>query len=191
MTSTALITFDLQGFQPLAPGQWFDPDTRNHIVLIEGQALPAAPLWLDDLPTLRRELARRHAATGMLLEADAVRIGGVPALYTLVKERLSESTAMLFRASFVLAKRTRTVVLKGQFQEFGVSGLRESFARLRGVGAPVPHPYAPELSFRRSDEPAWDFLVPSHPLTKAREWTRAVIRTAAVDRRFAELPDYR
>lgn len=189
------ITFSPFGFEQLDSDRWFDPDTRDVVVLSIGQALPRAPLWLDGIDVLRRELARAHAATGTLLEADVVSLDGSRALYTLVAERLPKSpTGRLFRASFVFAKADRTAVLTGQFEEWDISGMRESLVSIK-LGMPGVkqggHPYDPQLPYEQSDDPAWDAQFPKHPLTKAREWVRNVRESAVVDLGFAALPDFR
>ena len=203
------MTFETTGFEHLDGTRWFDPDTRDVVVLSVREALPRGPVWLYEIDVLRRELARTHAArpipgpapaigpapTATLLEADAVFLDGALALYTLVAEKLPKSaTGRLFRASFVLAKADRTAVLTGQFEEWQISGMRESLVHLK-IGAPSRkaggHPYDPQLPYEPSDDPAWDSQFPHHPLTKARAWVRTVRETAVVDRNFAALPAFR
>jgi hypothetical protein len=188
------VTFDTTGFEPTGQGRWFVPGHPYVIVLTEHDALPPSPVWLGGLDTLRRELARRHATDGWLIEADAVTVDGSPALYTLAKERQpGKSQGFRYRASFLLAKRTRTVVLRGQFDEWDITGMRESLVFLRR-GTPVherpEHPYDPALDLDPSDDAGWDFLLPEHPLSTARAWARTVRETAVVDPRFAAEPDY-
>ncbi|OKI68287.1 hypothetical protein AMK14_19300 [Streptomyces sp. TSRI0445] len=164
------------------------------------EALPTAPVWLDDLGTLRRELALRHSKTrhdeaGVLLEADAVSIGGVRALYMLVEETLpSNPRGCQYRASFVLAKKSRTVVLRGQFEELGMTGARHVLALMRGGGGggvgKVSHPDTPELQYDAALIPELDAMVPEHALSMARAWARSVSRSAVVDRDFAAEPDH-
>lgn len=203
------ITFDTTGFEHLDGTRWFDPETRDVVVLSMQQALPRSAVWLYEIDVLRRELARTHAArvipgpspaisavpTATLLEADAVLLDGAMALYTLVAEKLPKSaTGRLFRASFVLAKADRTAVLTGQFEEWQISGMRESMVRIK-TGSPSKkdggHPYDPQLPYEPSDDPAWDAQFPAHPLTKARAWVRAMRETAVVAREFAALPGLR
>lgn len=173
------ITFDTTGFEHLDGTRWFDPNTRDVVVLSVQQALPRSPVWLYEIDVLRRELARTHAArripgptpalapnpTATLLEADAVYLDGAMALYTLVAEKLPKSaTGRLFRASFVLAKADRTAVLTGQFEEWQISGMRESMVLIKtGAGAKKDggHPYDPQLPYERSDDPAWDAQFPT------------------------------
>ncbi|MGW0120043.1 hypothetical protein [Streptomyces sp. NPDC003327] len=196
-SQTKPLTFDTFGFERLDENRLFDPRTRDVVVLgVHPPLPPGAPLWLDGLDTLRRELARTHAADGCLVEADAVTLDGVPALYTLVTERQPDpSTGWNFRASFVLAKADRTAVLTGQFEEWDISGLRESLVLLKlGVPYDIPgraHPYDPALPYQPSYDAAWDEQFPEHPLTKARAWARRVRETAVVERDFAALPGYR
>jgi hypothetical protein len=189
------ISFDIADFERLDENSWFDPHTPDVIVLGMRDRLPRSPVWLEDIGTLRRALARMHAATGTLLEADAVSLGGTAALYTLVAEHIPEArTGRLFRASFVLAKADRTAVLTGQFQEWDITGVRETTVRVKlgtltaGRG---PHPYDPRLPYEPSDDAAWDSQFPQHPLTKARSWTRRVCQSAVVDETFAALPEFR
>ncbi|MFE1959698.1 hypothetical protein [Streptomyces sp. NPDC059479] len=194
----ALVTFDTTGFESSGEGRWFNPRNLAVVVLTVHEALPATPLWLDDLGTLRRELARRHGEsrhdeTGVLLEVDAVSIGGVRALYMLVEETLpSNPRGCQYRASFVLAKKSRTVVLRGQFEELGMTGARHVLALMRGGGGggKFSHPDAPELQYDAALAPELDAMVPEHALSMAREWVRTVSRTAVVDRDFAAEPDY-
>ncbi|MEV5614028.1 hypothetical protein [Streptomyces sp. NPDC052225] len=194
MTSSSLVTFDTAGFEPCGPGQWFVPTHPYVVVLTAHDVLPPSAAWLDELDVMRAELARRHAATGWLIEADAVPVDGVRALYTLVGERIpGRERGFRYRASFLFAKRNRTVVLRGQFDEWDITGMRESLVLLRrGVSLDDDprHPYAPELRFHPSDDAAWDFLLPEHPLSKARAWARTVRETAVVEREFAAEPEY-
>jgi hypothetical protein len=189
------ISFDIAGFEPLGENRWFDPRTPDVIVLGTHKALPRSPVWLEDIGTLRRELARTHAATGTLLEADAVSLGGTPALYTLVSERLPKArTGYLFRASFVLAKAKSTAVLTGQFAEWDITGIRETTVRVKLgtlTAGQAPHPYDPQLAYEPSNDPAWDAQFPEHPLTLARSWARRVRESAVVDGKFAALPEFR
>ncbi|WP_338693450.1 hypothetical protein V2W30_03085 [Streptomyces sp. Q6] len=194
MTSSSLVTFDTAGFEPCGRGQWFVPRHPYVVVLTAHDALPPSAAWLDELDVMRGELARRYAAKGQLIEADSVSVGAVRALYTLVKEPIpGREHGFRFRASFLLAKRARTVVLRGQFDEWDITGMRESLVLLRrGVSLDDDprHPYAPELRFHPSDDAAWDFLLPEHPLTTARTWARTVRESAVVDPDFAAEPDY-
>ncbi|CAM5475679.1 hypothetical protein GCM10010329_30410 [Streptomyces spiroverticillatus] len=203
------ITFDTTGFEHLDGTRWFDPETRDVVVLGVGEALPRSTHWLYEIDVLRRELAHTHAArpvpgpapgldphpTARLLEADAVALDGCLALYTLVAEKLPKSaTGRLFRASFVLAKADRTAVLTGQFEEWEISGMRESLVNLQTGGPDGKrggHPYDPELPFEPSDDPAWDEQFPRHPLSKARAWVRTVRESAVVAREFKALPPFR
>lgn len=207
----ASIEFDSSGFSRLGEGQWFNPDNRDVIVLADAGPLPATPVWLDDFGELRRELSRLHGQTGCLIEADEVTLDGQRALYTLVKERIPgskhERDEIVVRAAFVIAKATATVVLKGQFEEWGITGERETavlvalggpeFIEVDGVPAmrSEPHPYAPDvptaLPYLRADEPAWDAMFPSHQLSLARAWTRRVLGSAVVAPALAALPDLR
>ncbi|GAA3491471.1 MULTISPECIES: hypothetical protein [Streptomyces] len=206
---TRPITFDTTGFEPLDGTRWFDPHTRDVVVLGVHEALPRSTHWLYEIEVLRRELAHTHAArpvpgpatgldprpTARLLEADAVVLDGCLALYTLVAEKLPRSaTGRLFRASFVLAKKDRTAVLTGQFEEWEISGVRESLVSMK-TGGPDRrrggHPYDPGLPYEPSDDPAWDEQFPRHPLTKARAWARTVRESAAVAREFKALPAFR
>jgi hypothetical protein len=190
------ISFDIAGFERLDENSWFDPHTPDVIVLgMRKKSLPHSPVWLEDVGTLRRDLARMHAATGTLLEADAVSLGGTAALYTLVAEHIPQArTGRLFRASFVLAKADRTAVLTGQFQEWDITGVRETTVRVK-LGTPTagrgPHPYDPQLPYEPSDDAAWDSQFPEHPLTKARSWVRRVCESAVVDGKFAARPGFR
>ncbi|MGW0363966.1 hypothetical protein [Streptomyces sp. NPDC002990] len=85
-------------------------------------------------------------------------------------------------------------MLTGQFEEWQISGMRESMVGLK-TGAPSKkdggHPYDPRLPYEPSDDPAWDAQFPGHPLTKARAWVRTVRKSAVVARQFAALPALR
>ncbi|MFJ2738350.1 hypothetical protein ACIO3O_01645 [Streptomyces sp. NPDC087440] len=203
------ITFDTTGLEHLDGTRWFDPENRDVVVLNVGEALPRTTHWLYEIEVLRRELAHTHAVrpvggpapaldphpTARLLEADAVVLDGCLALYTLVAEKLPKApTGRLFRASFVLAKADRTAVLTGQFEEWEISGMRESLVRFQmGGGGPEAggHPYDPELPYEASDDPAWDEQFPRHPLSKARAWARTVRESAVVAREFKALRPFR
>jgi hypothetical protein len=176
---------------------WFDPRTGDQVSLTYIGMVPDIPAPLDDLALLRRKLAEETAETGSIIEAHVVRLGGVPALFQLIKLPIpGQDTGLAFIAAFTVPRAGCSAVLRIQCAEGQTTGLRES-----AVAAQVgfdqcfpPHPYAPELRgqlpYNVADEAGWDQHFPDHPLTRARAWSHRMLATAQVDPQFAALPPF-
>lgn len=176
---------------------WFDPRTGDQVSLTYIGMVPDIPAPLDDLALLRRKLAEETAETGSIIEAHVVRLGGVPALFQLIKLPIpGQDTGLAFIAAFTVPRAGCSAVLRIQCAEGQTTGLRES-----AVAAQVgfdqcfpPHPYAPEvrgqLPYNVADEAGWDQHFPDHPLTRARAWSHRMLATAQVDPQFAALPPF-
>lgn len=176
---------------------WFDPRTGDQVSLTYIGMVPDIPAPLDDLPLLRRKLAEETAETGSIIEAHVVRLGGVPALFQLIKLPIpGQDTGLAFIAAFTVPRANCSAVLRIQCAEGQMTGVRESTVAGQ-VGFDKcfpPHPYAPEvrgqLPYNVADEAGWDQQFPDHPLTRARAWAHRMLATAQVDPQFAALPPY-
>lgn len=176
---------------------WFDPRTGDQVSLTYIGMVPDIPAPFDDLPLLRRKLAEETAETGSIIEAHVVRLGGVPALFQLIKLPIpGQDTGLAFIAAFTVPRAGCSAVLRIQCAEGQMTGQRESTVASQ-VGFEncfPPHPYAPDvrgqLPYNVADEASWDQQFPDHPLTRARAWAHHMLATAQVDPQFAALPPY-
>jgi hypothetical protein len=176
---------------------WFDPRTGDQVSLTYIGMVPDIPASFDDLPLLRRKLAEETAETGSIIEAHVVRLGGVPALFQLIKLPIpGQDTGLAFIAAFTVPRAGSSAVLRIQCAEGNTTGLRESTvaAQVGFENCFPPHPYAPEvrgqLPYNVADEASWDQQFPDHPLTRARAWAHHTLATAQVDPQFAALPPF-
>lgn len=176
---------------------WFDPRTGDQVSLTYIGMVPDIPAPFDDLPLLRRKLAEETAETGSIIEAHVVRLGGVPALFQLIKLPIpGQDTGLAFIAAFTVPRANCSAVLRIQCAEGQMTGVRESTVAAQ-VGFDQcfpPHPYAPDvrgqLPYNVADEAGWDQQFPDHPLTRARAWAHRMLATAQVDPQFAALPPF-
>jgi hypothetical protein len=176
---------------------WFDPRTGDQVSLTYIGMVPDIPAPLDDLPLLRRKLAEETAESGSIIEAHVVRLGGLPALFQLIKLPIpGQDTGLAFIAAFTVPRAGCSAVLRIQCAEGQMTGIRESTvaAQVGFENCFPPHPYAPEvrgqLPYNVADEASWDQQFPEHPLTRARAWAHHTLATAQVDPQFAALPPF-
>ncbi|MEU7531487.1 hypothetical protein AB0A74_37545 [Saccharothrix sp. NPDC042600] len=191
------IAFDTTGFRQHDQSTWFHPATGDQVSLTYFDLVPDLPAPLEDPARLRHDLAVTTGEVGCLIEAHVVPLGGVPALFQVVKVPLpNQPTGQVFIASLTVPRATCSAVLKLQAAERGMTGAREAvlMARLGFDRWVQPHPYAPQsqgrLPYHAGDDPRWDTEFPDHPLTRVRAWAHHIIRTAQVDPRFAALPPF-
>ncbi|MEJ2855683.1 MULTISPECIES: hypothetical protein [unclassified Saccharothrix] len=191
------IAFDTTGFRQHDPSTWFHPATGDQVSLTYFDLVPDLPAPLEDVAKLRHDLAVTTGEVGCLIEAHVVPLGGVPAVFQVVKVPLpNQPTGQAFIASLTVPRATCSAVLKLQAAERGMTGAREAvlMARLGFDRWVQPHPYAPQvqgrLPFHAGDDPRWDPEFPDHPLTRVRAWAHHIIRTAQLDPRFAALPPF-
>ncbi|MGB3440990.1 MAG: hypothetical protein WBA97_19750 [Actinophytocola sp.] len=191
------VAFDTAGMERHDERTWFDPRTGDQVSLTYIGMEPDIPAPLDDLPQLRRKLAEETAETGSIIEAHVVRLGGVPALFQLIKLPIpGQDTGLAFIAAFTVPRATCSAVLRIQCAEGQATGLRETAvaAQVGFENCLVPHPYAPEvrgqLPYNVADEANWDQQFPDHPLTRARAWAHRTLASAQVDPQFVALPPF-
>ena len=196
-----LITFDTSGFQPSGDGKWDNPRTGDHVSVSGDGGRLTEPVWLDDLPALRRQLAHEYSGMGCLIEADRVRVGAGPeaadAAYQLAKAPIPNAQhGLIFIVQFMFAKQDSSFSVMMMAPETGTTGLREAMlgAKLGLDDFFLAHPYDPQLKsklpFSRADDPAFDPQFPDHPLSRARAWARGFAASAAVNPAFASLPAF-
>ncbi|MFI7674538.1 hypothetical protein [Actinophytocola sp. NPDC049390] len=191
------VAFDTAGMERHDERTWFDPRTGDQVSLTYIGMVPDIPAPFDDLPLLRRKLAEETAESGSIIEAHVVRLGGVPALFQLIKLPIpGQDTGLAFIAAFTVPRANCSAVLRIQCAEGQMTGVRESTVAAQ-VGFDKcfpPHPYAPEvrgqLPYNVADEAGWDQQFPDHPLTRARAWAHRMVATARVDPQFAALPAF-
>jgi hypothetical protein len=194
-----VVTFDPTGLQRVDETTWSHPASGDRIHLKLQNSPLTEPVWLEDIPAMRRNLAVGYARMGCLIEAEPVMLGGVRGVCQVVKVPIPNApSGQVFLANIFLAKADCHVMFGCFAEERGITGVREAAIMaelgLRGDGWVMPHPYAPELSsslpYHRGDDPAWDARFPDHPLSRVRGWVRWVLATATVDPAFAALPDF-
>lgn len=187
------VTFDATGWQRADERTWTDPRTGDYVVLAVSGQVPDLPPLLHDVAQLQHQLTVDNAVHGTLVEADVVRLGGLPAVYQLTKKPLRDRPAgVMYQAAFVLPRAHCSVVLMMRAQEGTVTGTREAMVATE-VGpqnAHRPHPYAQGHWANVADDPYWDNRFPDHPLSRARRWVRQVLTTARLDPRLALLPPF-
>ncbi|MFC4858568.1 hypothetical protein [Actinophytocola glycyrrhizae] len=191
------VAFDTAGMERHDERTWFDPRTGDQVSLTYIGMVPDIPAPFDDLPLLRRKLAEETAESGAIIEAHVVRLGGVPALFQLIKLPIPEQdTGLAFIAAFTVPRAGCSAVLRIQCAEGQTTGVRESTvaAQVGFENCFPPHPYAPDvvgqLPYNVADEANWDQQFPDHPLTRARAWAHHTLATARVDPQFAALPPF-
>lgn len=198
MVAAVIISFDTSGLREVRQGAWEDPRTGDGIVIQQQTGKLGEPAWLEDVPALRRNLARNYAGHACLIEADPVPIGGMWGVYQLSKQPIPNAPhGQVFTAQIMLAKEDVFTYAMYFAQERGTTGVREAVlgGQIGFENYFLPHPYDPQLTsklpFHRADDPQYDAQFPDHPLSRARAWARWMSATAQVDPRFLAMPDFR
>ncbi|MCI2421353.1 hypothetical protein MOQ72_28320 [Saccharopolyspora sp. K220] len=195
-----VVTFDSTGFQRVDETTWLHPANGDRISVKLKNTPLAESAWLEDIPTMRRNLAFEYARFGCLIEAEPVVLGGVRGVCQVMKAQIPNApSGQVFMASIFLAKAGCHAMVSCSAEETGITGAREvtvmvKLGLVHGDGWVLPHPYAPELQgalpFHRGDDPAWDAQFPDHPLSRVRARVGSMLATATVDPAFAALPDF-
>ena len=196
------VVFDTAGLTPVDHLTWAAPE-QSYVVGVQLFTLaPDLPARLDDVATLRRELAIHTARSGAcLIECHIVTLDGVPALRQLVKMRIpGQQHGLAFAGTYILPKAQCSVVLTAYAIERGTTGLREA-AVLERVGfadAFPPNPHAPGVDLRGlgglptnvADGPEHDAAFPGHPLSQVRVAMERIAATTRVHDAFRALPPF-
>ncbi|MFJ4986506.1 hypothetical protein ACIP9H_22215 [Streptomyces sp. NPDC088732] len=139
---------DLPGYRQVAEHAWTD-DHGDVISLHFFDLPPDIPAPLEEPDRLRQALARVTAdAGGGLIQADVVRVAGLPALRQVLKVPLPDRPrGQAFLGSYTLPRAGCSAVAKVQAFEDGVTGMREAMvlAELGPEQYFLEHPYAPGL----------------------------------------------
>ncbi|MET8978482.1 hypothetical protein ABZX85_22980 [Streptomyces sp. NPDC004539] len=194
IANTPVTGLDLTGFTEVEPGLWRDGSglllSAHFFPLVPD--LPAPP---HDLAPLRSGVARAVAESGGgLIEAEPGRVGGLPAVWQLVKTPLGARPGQAFLASWTVPRDRCSLVLKTQAAEGPLTGVREA-AILARVGPDDyfrPHPYGDfgGLPSHVGDLERWDADFPDHPLTRVRTALRRLTPTVTLDEAFTSLPEF-
>ncbi|MDX3354691.1 hypothetical protein PV703_15530 [Streptomyces sp. ME01-24h] len=188
---------DLPGYRQVADHAWTD-DHGDVISLHFFDLPPDIPAPLEEPDRLRQALARFTAdAGGGLIEADVVRVAGLPALRQVLKVPLPDRPrGQAFLGTYTLPRAACSAVVKVQTFEDGVTGMREAMvlAELGPEQYFLEHPYAPGLRgglpFHRADAEEYDARFPGHPLTRVRTALAHLAGTLGAEPGFAELPPF-
>ncbi|MFJ4848382.1 hypothetical protein [Streptomyces sp. NPDC088733] len=188
---------DLPGYRQVAEHAWAD-DHGDVISLHFFDLPPDIPAPLEEPDRLRQALARVTTdAGGGLIEADVVRVAGLPALRQVLKVPLPDRPrGQAFLGTYTLPRAACSAVAKVQAFEDGVTGMREAMV-LDELGPEqyfLDHPYAPGLRgglpFHRADAEEYDARFPGHPLTRVRTALARLAGTLGAEPGFAELPPF-
>jgi stress response protein SCP2 len=200
--ATSPVIFDTAGLTPVDHLTWAEPQ-QSYVVGVQlFNLVPNLPARLDDIATLRRELAIHTARSGAcLIECDIVTLDGVPAVRQLVKMRIpNQPHGLAFSGTYILPKAQCSVVLKAQAIERGTTGIRESavLARVGFANAFPPNPHAPDVDLSGlgglptnvADGPEHDAAFPGHPLSRVRVVMERIAATTRVHEAFRALPPF-
>jgi len=191
---TPVTGLDLTGFTEAEPGLWQDAAG----LLLSAHFFPLVP----DLPAALHERDRLRSGVaqgvagggGGLIEAEFGTLGGVPALWQLVKIPLGSRPGQAFLASWTVPKDRCSLVLKVQAAEGRMTGLREAVIadRVGPAASFRPHPYGDfgGLPYHVADLERWDADFPDHPLTRVRTTLRRLTPTVTLDEAFTSLPEF-
>jgi hypothetical protein len=122
-----------------------------------------------------------------LVEVERIAVAGFPAVQAVFKIPQTP-TGMTYEAAITIPFRDCSFVIKWQCPEFGMTGARDAtvFALVsppfdEATGEPISwarDPYDSSHLARglrnRSDDPEWDSMFPSHPLSRLRTYLAAL-----------------
>jgi hypothetical protein len=159
-------------------------------------ATPDIEADLNDLPSLRnfyRRAAERHKAA--LLEVDVSHLHGVKVVRSLLKVRLAP-TGFGFIGSYTLPFSDRSLVLKVQSIERGMTGVREAAVMVMDKDSqvdettgkilgweqdPYDSTYKGDFMRNKADDPRYDAGFPDHPLSKVRRYLADLPESIEID----------
>lgn len=192
------LNFEVPGFAPVAENTLADHERT--IIGIHYFAIPP-DLTADfsDPQLLQRATALMAAQQdATLIEADAVEIGGLPALRQIVKVPLPDQpTGQAFLGGFTIPRANCSAVLNVQAAEGQPTGIREALV-LDQVGPEAffkPHPHLlPDiklpLASHIADDPAYDAMFPGHPLSRVRRVMTQLAQQVQLQPAFAAQPPF-
>ncbi|SPT60450.1 hypothetical protein [Actinomadura madurae] len=202
------LRFDQTGWEPLQPGAFRNAD-GDTLALYGFDLPPDLPAPLEQLDLLRARIVAKTAESGGgVVELDVITLDGLPAVRQIVKLPLPDRPAgVAYLASFTVPRADRSLVLKLQCLEQGVTGMRDSvafnhFMTEYGQGRDMQemmrwwaqHPYTPEvqggLPRNLSDDPGWDPHFPQHPLSRARRILATLPATIELHPDFKAAPPF-
>ncbi|WP_433475306.1 hypothetical protein ACQPZP_42715 [Spirillospora sp. CA-142024] len=202
------LRFDQTGWEQIQPGAFRNAD-GDTLGLYGFDIPPDLPAPLEQLDLLRgRTVAKTAEGGGGLIELDVITLDGLPAIRQIIKLPLPDRpSGVAYIGSFTVPRADRSLVLKAQCLEQGVTGIRDSTALNHymsqyGQGRDMQemmrwwaqHPYAPEvqggLPRNHSEDPGWDAHFPQHPLSRARRLMTAVAPTIELHPAFKAAPPF-
>jgi len=185
MNPLDLISFDETGFRREAKGddlRIWRSDYGDGLGLYYFAKPPNIPVPLDQVDELRSSI-RGMVTGGAMIELDVVDVDGVSSIRQIVKKP-QQPTGMTYVGSFTFPFRDRSLVLKIQCEERGMTGMREAVVldQLLGNGSVTvndgkvegwsadPYDASIELPLMRNlaEDPSYDAQFPDHPLSRAR-----------------------
>ncbi|GAB2811356.1 hypothetical protein GCM10022221_06020 [Actinocorallia aurea] len=175
--------FDTAGWRRDPRSPFWTDERIGARVLFQADAKPPPGPW-DDLPALRRALARDHATAGCLISADPVTVADVKGLAHLAKVTQSGRPGVPYVLTVWFPRTTRAVCVQHLIDAPPAPDPRSS--------APSPHPYDPALTtalpYLPSDEEPHDAAHPDQPLALSRAWLRSLPLRLKFDPSFAASP---
>jgi hypothetical protein len=192
------ITFDTTGFTQVGDDAWQDP-AGDVVVLHYFDLVPDLPAGLDDLETLRSQLAVHYGrGGGTMIECDQVTVSAVPGLRQILKLRNpSQQNGQVFMGTLLLPRANSSAVVQVQCVEYGMTGVRES--QLGPDRFFHANPFAPQIDLvamgalpsHLADQQQYDAMFPNHPLTRLRALLGWLTQTVQVDPRFQAEPPFK
>ncbi len=148
---------------------------------------PDLPSARDKISALRGVYRTALGESGGLVEVERIAVAGFAAVQAVFKIPQSP-TGMTYVAAITIPFRDCSFVIKWQCPEFGMTGARDAtvFALVappfdETTGEPIGwarDPYDSSHQARglrnRSDDPEWDSMFPSHPLSRLRIYLAAL-----------------
>jgi hypothetical protein len=139
--------------------------------------LPAPPDHVEILTTWFRQLALKGGQG--LVELAPVRVDHIPSIRLVAKGVLDDASGRgrTYVGSLTLPFRDFSYVVKVQYREWGITGVREAAVLdqradledwLEGWIVDPSDPAPPHLAMNLSEEPRYDSLFPNHPLSRVR-----------------------
>ncbi len=216
MPSLDSIGFDAAGLEPIGeePSSCvWEAEGGGYVLLHFFDAPPDIPVPLKDVVDLTDFYRRSVASEGLgLLEISVIEIEGCPAIRLIVKAVLDEATTRgrAYLGSLTLPFRDFSFVLKVQFEETGITGIRESVVldQLLRSGEVQPRkgrtPGAathgvlgasdldgwiveandlvpPDLARNVAEDVRYDLDFPDHPLSRVRRLLKQVEESISID----------
>jgi hypothetical protein len=189
MFDDGLVSFDVPGMVPAAPGVWSTVD-GDSIRLMRFDLPPDLPAGLDTVEALTGFYREVMAPSGTrLVELAIVKVDGFRAI-RLIGKAPTQPSGMHYAGSLTIPFADRSFVVKVDCSEGPLTGVREAVLldRFLAAGMDIDDLLAGACNY---DAPEHDAAFPDHPVSRARRLLAEIERTlrfAPPLRRVAPFP---